>query len=396
MKSNSNTDSEIQRRQFIKWVSLSSLSLALPLSFTSCKFENSPNIDPRTDLSDLKNVFDFEKLSSKVMGEDALLYLNGGADDLKTVKINSDAYQEIQIRARRLIDVRNISTKVDLFGQKLDNPIILSPVGFQGFFHPDGEIATAKASVAKKHQMIVSSVSNSSVIDIADQSQARLWFQLYPTPDRKITKLLLDRAKKAGCKVCVLTVDTPVVGNRERSGTTLMKLVQTGKLKMGNFEGILPDGMGFSDPGMTWDMIDWLKSNCDMKIVVKGIVTKEDAALAKARGVDGIIVSNHGGRQLESNRATIDCLPEIVAEIKNEIPVLIDGGIRRGTDIFKALALGATAVCIGRPFCWGLGALGQQGVEMVLDILKAELIRDMQLAGTTSIEKISRNHVLIN
>jgi isopentenyl diphosphate isomerase/L-lactate dehydrogenase-like FMN-dependent dehydrogenase len=396
MKSNSSTDSEIQRRQFIKWVSLSSLSLALPISFTSCNFENSQKIDTTTELSDLKNVFDLEKLSSKVMGEDALLYLNGGADDLKTVKINSDAYQQIQIRARRLIDVRNISTNVDLFGQNLDNPIILSPVGFQGFFHPDGEIATAKASVAKKHQMIVSSVSNSSVTEIANQSQAKLWFQLYPTPDRKITKLLLDRAEKAGCKVCVLTVDTPVVGNRERSGTTLMKLVQTGKLKMGNFEGILPDGMGFSDPGMTWDMIDWLKSNCDMKIVVKGIVTKEDAALARARGVDGIIVSNHGGRQLESNRATIDCLPEIVAEIKNEIPVLIDGGIRRGTDIFKALALGATAVCIGRPFCWGLGALGQQGVEMVLDILKAELIRDMQLAGTTSIEKISRNHVLKN
>ena len=385
-----------QRRQFIKWVSLSSLSLALPLSFTSCNFENSPKVDTTTDLSDLKNVFDLEKLSSKVMGEDALLYLNGGADDIKTVKINSDAYQQIQIRARRLIDVRDISTNVDLFGQRLDNPIILSPVGFQGFFHPDGEIATAKASVAKKHQMIVSSVSNSSVTEIANQSQANLWFQLYPTPDRKITKLLLDRAEKAGCKVCVLTVDTPVMGNRERSGTTLLKLIQTGELKMGNFEGILPDGVGFLDPGMTWDMIDWLKSNCDMKIVVKGIVTKEDAALAKARGVDGIIVSNHGGRQLESNRATIDCLPEIVAEIKNEIPVVIDGGIRRGTDIFKALALGATAVCIGRPFCWGLGALGQQGVEMALDILKAELIRDMQLAGTISIEKISRQHVLIN
>lgn len=396
MKSNSTIDSEIQRRQFIKWVSLSSLSLAIPLSFTSCNFENTPKIDPTTDLSNLRNVFDFEKLSRKVMGEDALLYLNGGADDLKTLQKNVDAFQQIQIRARRLIDVRNISTKVDLFGQELDNPIILSPVGFQGFFHPDGEIATAKASVGKKHQMIVSSVSNSSVIDIADQSKARLWFQLYPTPDRKVTKLLLDRAKNAGCNVCVLTVDTPVVGNRERSGTTLLKLIKTGQLKMGNFEGILPEGMSFSDPGMTWDMINWLKSNCDMKIVVKGIVTREDAALAKAYGVDGIIVSNHGGRQLESSRATIDCLPEIVDEINNEFPILIDGGIRRGTDIFKALALGATAVCIGRPFCWGLGALGQQGVEMVLDILKAELIRDMQLAGTTSISKISRDHVLIN
>ena len=146
---------------------------------------------------------------------------------------------------------------------------------------------------------------------------------------------------------------------------------------------------------MTWDMIDWLKENCEMKIVVKGIVTKEDAILAKERGVDGIIVSNHGGRQLESDRATIECLPEIIDAVKDEIPVLIDGGIRRGTDIFKALAIGAKAVCIGRPFCWGLGALGQQGVELTLEILKAELIRDMQLAGTTSIGKISREHVLI-
>ena len=290
MNNNSTIHSEIERRKFMKWVGLSSLSLALP--FTGCSFESNPKTDKPIDLTSLKNVFDIESISRELMGEDALLYLNGGADDLRTVKLNAEAYKEIQIRARRLIDVRNISTNVELFGQKLDNPIILSPVGFQQFFHPDGEIATAKASVLKNHQMIVSSVSNYSVIDIAKQSNANLWFQLYPTPDREITKLLLDRAKKAGCKVCVLTVDTPVVGNRERSGTTLMKLIQTGKLKMGNFEGILPDGLSFTDPGMTWDMIDWLKENCEMKIVVKGIVTKEDAILAKERGVDGIIVSN--------------------------------------------------------------------------------------------------------
>ncbi len=395
-KSNPTTRKEIERRQFIKWVSLSSLSLALPLPFTSCNFENNPKVNPPTDLSNLKNVFDFEKLSGKIMGEDALLYLNGGADDLKTVKLNSEAYQEIQIRARRLIDVRTISTTVNLFGQTLENPIILSPVGFQKFFHPDGEIGSAKAAVKKKHQMIVSSVSNYSVNEIAEQSQAKLWFQLYPTVDRKVTKKLLERAEKAGCKVCVLTVDSPVLGNRERSGTTLSKLMDGNILKMGNYEGILPDGTSIDDAGMTWDIIAWLRANCKMKIVLKGIVTKEDAALSVQHNVDGIIVSNHGGRQLESLRSTIDCLPEIVEEINGKIPILIDGGIRRGTDIFKALALGATAVCIGRPFCWGLGALGQQGVEMVLDILKAELIRDMQLAGTTSIEKITREHVVIN
>lgn len=396
IKSDAINDSEIQRRQFIKWLSMSSLYLALPLPFMSCNFENTPNDDLPTDLSSIKNVFDFEKLSRKIMGEDAMLYLNGGADDLKTVKLNSEAYQEIQIRARRLIDVTNVSTSVKLFGQTLENPIILSPVGFQKFFHADGEIASAKASVKKKHQMIVSSVSNYSVNEIADQSQAKLWFQLYPTVDRKVTKKLLERAERAGCKVCVLTVDSPVLGNRERSGTTLSKLMEANVLKMGNYEGILPDGTTFEDAGMTWEIIEWLRANCDMKIVLKGIVTREDAALSIKHNVDGIIVSNHGGRQLESLRSTIECLPEIVEEINGKIPILIDGGIRRGTDIFKALALGATAVCIGRPYCWGLGALGQQGVEMVLDILKAELIRDMKLAGTASIEKISKNHILIN
>ena len=162
---------------------------------------------------------------------------------------------------------------------------------------------------------------------------------------------------------------------------------------MGNLEGILPRGKSFTDMTMTWELIDWLRANCRMKIVIKGIVTKEDAALAIKYGVDGIIVSNHGGRQLESNRGTIECLPEVIEEVNGRIPVLIDGGIRRGTDIFKALAMGAKAVCMGRPFCWGLGALGQQGVEIALDLLNAELIRDMRLAGTTSIDKITSDFI---
>jgi 4-hydroxymandelate oxidase len=382
---------EIQRRKFLEWIGLSSLALALPaISLSGCT--SSP--DKAEDIPDFKNVFDLEEMSGKVMGKDAIDYLNGGADDSKTVRANVEAYQKIQIRARRLIDVSTISTEVELFGKTLDNPIILSPVGFQKFFHPEGEIASAKASVKNKHQMIVSSVSNYSVNEIAAQSQADLWFQLYPTTNREVTKKLLERAEKAGCKVCVLTVDTPVIGNRERGGTTLTKLIDSKEFKMGNYEGILPEGTGIDDPGLTWEIIAWLRANCDMKIVLKGIVTREDAALALKYGADGIIVSNHGGRQLESLRSTIDCLPEIVEEIDGMIPVLIDGGIRRGTDIFKALALGATAVCIGRPFCWGLGALGQEGVEIALDILKGELIRDMQLAGAASIEKITGDFVI--
>ncbi|MCR9015426.1 alpha-hydroxy acid oxidase [Aquiflexum gelatinilyticum] len=384
-------NSDLQRRKFLEWIGLSGLALAFPaISLSGCQSSRFHEDEKQ----EFKNVFDLEGLSEKVMGKDAIDYLNGGADDSKTVKANVVAYQKIQIRARRLIDVSTISTKVELFGQTYETPIILSPVGFQKFFHQDGEVATAKASVKKQHQMIVSSVSNYSVNEIAAQSQADLWFQLYPTTNREVTKKLLERAEKAGCKVCVLTVDTPVIGNRERGGTTLTKLIYSKELKMGNYEGILTEGTGIDDPGLTWEIISWLRANCDMKIVLKGIVTREDATLALEYGVDGIIVSNHGGRQLESLRSTIECLPEIVEEIKGRIPVLIDGGIRRGTDIFKALAIGANAVCIGRPFCWGLGALGQEGVEIALDILKAELIRDMQLAGTPSIEKITCDFVI--
>lgn len=389
-----NTLREIQRRQFVKWMSMSSVALSLPLA--GCGFgtpEQALENTGETDLSKLKNIFDLEALSGQVMGKDALNYLNGGADDLRTVRANHEAYQKIQIRARRLVDVRSISTEIQVFGRTLDNPIILSPVGFQRFFHPDGEIGTARAAVVRKHQMVVSSVSNFSVQEIARESNADLWFQLYPSPDRGVTKKLLAKATNAGCKVCFLTIDTPVVGNRESHGTSLLTMIESGELEMGNFKDILPEGMSFTDPGMTWDMISWLRENTEMKIVLKGIVTREDARLAIAHGVDGIVVSNHGGRQLESNRATIDCLPEIVEEVKGIFPVLIDGGIRRGTDIFKALALGATAVCIGRPFCWGLGALGQRGVELALDLLKAELIRDMKLAGVTSIQGITRESV---
>ncbi len=380
---------EIQRRKFLEWIGLSSLAFALPISLLGCTTKQD-NSDKNLEF---KNVYDLEVLSRKVMGDDAIEYLNGGADDLLTVRANTEGYSKIQIRARRLIDVSTISTKIELFGQTLETPLILSPVGFQKFFHQEGEVATAKAAASRKHQLIVSTVSNYSVSEIASAYGPNLWFQLYPTSDRKITKILLDKAEQAGCPVCILTVDTPVVGNRETSATTLLKLIEEGDLIMGNLEGILPRGKSFTDMTMTWELIDWLRANCRMKIVIKGIVTKEDAALAIKYGVDGIIVSNHGGRQLESNRGTIECLPEVIEEVNGRIPVLIDGGIRRGTDIFKALAMGAKAVCMGRPFCWGLGALGQQGVEIALDLLNAELIRDMRLAGTTSIDKITSDFI---
>lgn len=218
---------DIQRRKFLEWIGLSSLALALPaISLSGCR--SSP--DKADEIPDFKNVFDLEALSRKVMGEDAIEYLNGGADDLKTVKANLEGYDKIQIRARALIDVSNISTKVELFGQSLETPIILSPVGFQKFFHQEGEVATAKAAASRKHQMMLSTVSNYSVSEVAAAYGPNLWFQLYPTPDREITKILLKKAEQAGCPVCVLTVDTPVVGNRETSAVTLFKLIDAGEL----------------------------------------------------------------------------------------------------------------------------------------------------------------------
>lgn len=381
---------ENNRRQFIKWLGMSSLSISLPISgFGGIVEKNNSYFNPLK--WEIKNIRDLQELSRKEMGEDAIRYLDGGADDLLTVEANIAAFKKIRIRARRLVDVSAVDTSIELLGKKMETPIILCPVGFQQFMHPGGEVATAKAAVAKKHQMFVSSVSNFSVNEIAEQSGADLWFQLYPTPDREITKSLLKRAENAGCKVMALTVDVPVLGNRERSGTTLKKLLDAGELKMGNFGDIDLDQL--DDPTMTWDMIDWLRDNTSMKILIKGIVTREDAKLCLAKGADGIIVSNHGGRQLDSGLATIDCLPEVVDEVKGQIPVLIDGGIRRGTDIFKAIALGADAVCIGRAFCYGLGAMGQEGVELALEILRAELVRDMQLAGTTSIDKITSDYI---
>lgn len=369
----------------MEWLAGAGFGLALP--FAGCKPPSAP------DASEVQNVFDLENLSRRRMSDDAIWFLNGGADDERTARANCDAFRTMQIRARRLVDVSEVSTRVEMFGETLDNPILLGPVGCLRFFHPDGEMAVAQAAVARNHQLILSTVSNFSVTDVVARSGANPWFQLYPTPERKITRKLLDRAGEAGCKVCVLTVDTPVFGNRETSAATLRKMVRAGNYSLGNFEDGLPEGMRFFDPTLTWDIVGWLRENCGMKVVLKGIVTREDAALAVRHGVDGLIVSNHGGRQLESDRATLDCLPEIVAEVGGAIPVLIDGGIRRGTDIFKALALGARAVCIGRPYCWGLGALGREGVELALEILKTELVRDMQLAGAVSIANITRDHV---
>jgi isopentenyl diphosphate isomerase/L-lactate dehydrogenase-like FMN-dependent dehydrogenase len=313
-------------------------------------------------------------------------FIVNGADDGLTVEANRAAYQDWQIRARRLVDVSRVDTSLQLLGEKLDSPILLAPVGDQGSIHADGELATARAAGRKNHLMISSTVSTASVTEIAEATSAPLWFQLYPSPDQRLMRHLLDKAAAAGCRTVVLTVDSATRGNR-MAERWFARGGGRPDFRLGNF--IDYDGPPrIGDPSLDWRIVPWLRDNTQMRILLKGIVTGEDAALAAQAGVDGLIVSNHGGRQEESGRGTLECLPEVI-DAAGGMPVLIDGGIRRGTDIFKALALGARAVCVGRPYLWGLGAFGQDGVERSLTVLRAELKRIMQLAGTPALADIT-------
>jgi isopentenyl diphosphate isomerase/L-lactate dehydrogenase-like FMN-dependent dehydrogenase len=342
------------------------------------------------------DVFQIERVARQKLPLPTIHFIVNGADDGKTMQANRDAFDAWAIRVRRLVDISHIDTSLEILGEKLDTPIIVAPCGGQQAIHPDGEMATARAAKAAGHLMIVSTVSNFSVGEVASAA-GPLWFQLYASSDRKLTEKLLRDAEAAGCRVVALTVDSNARGNRE--GERWWSRVAGGPaeggrstLRLGNFENFAgPPRVG--DAALTWDKVDWIRSKTSMKVVLKGIVTREDAAIAAKRGIDGIIVSNHGGRQEESFRGTLSCLPEVVEAAGARMPVLIDGGFRRGTDVFKALALGASAICIGRPYVWGLGAFGEEGVHRVLMILREELKRIMEFAGTTSLPAIKASYL---
>ena len=362
-----------------------------------------------TSAADAINVFDFEKVARHNLPPAHYGYLATGVDDNATLRANREAFAKIQIRARRLIDVRNTDPSIELFGEKWETPIIIAPTGSQRAFHPDGEVATANAARTRNHLQILSTVTTTSVEDVTKARGAPVWFQLYPRLNWQFTRGLVQRAEASGCPVVVITVDLPTRRNTEtlQRFTRLDARVCTACHTPGP-QGVserkpMLDGLevatveatsGFRE-GLTWDFIRRVQDATSMKVLIKGIVTREDAQLCLDYGVDGIIVSNHGGRALESGRATIDCLAEVVAVVDEQIPVLIDSGFRRGTDIFKALALGAQAICIGRPYLWGLAAFGQPGVETVLDILRAELVRTMKMAGVTSLAQFNRSFVTV-
>jgi 4-hydroxymandelate oxidase len=331
----------------------------------------------------LASLADFESEAQARVSPGAWARVAGGAADELTLRWNRQAYERIRLNPRVLVDVSRIDTRVTLLGQELPFPILLAPVGGQSFIQPEGEILSARGAAAANAVYIISSSSSCRVEDIARSGQGPLWFQLYVQKDRAFTRELVERAEDSGCRALCVTVDSPVFGARNREERAAGELP----------ERPLPNlqGRDYLDPGLTWKDIDWLRSFARTPVLLKGILNPEDAQTAVAAGVSGIIVSNHGARNLDTVPATIDALPRVAEKVRGRIPLLVDGGIRRGTDIIKALALGASAVAIGRPYLWGLGVSGAEGVARVVDILTKELQQAMALTGRPSIASIDRS-----
>ena len=368
------------RRRLLRFL-LQSPLLAAPVALARPEFAVPETLDEVLD------VFQMQRAARKVLDLETWHFIVNGADDLRTLDANRAAFDAWQMRVRRLVDVSRIDTSVELLGRKLSSPILLAPVGSQQTIHADGELATMRAASARGHLMIASTVSSNSIGEIRSAGASPLWFQLYASPDQGLMRHLLASAEAAGSLAVVLTVDSNTRGNREGERWFARTSTRKGPPRMGNFEGYKgPPRIG--DAALNWASIDWLRANTRLPVLLKGIVTREDAKLAVRAGVAGLVVSNHGGRQEESGRGTLECLPEVVAAVRGRLPVLIDGGFRRGTDVFKALALGADAVCVGRPYLFGLAAYGEPGVAKVLAILDSEFQRSMQFAGTTSIAAI--------
>jgi 4-hydroxymandelate oxidase len=347
------------------------------------------------------NVWDFEPVMRNNVGAHHYAYMAQGADDFGTIAANRAGFKKIGLRPQRLVDVTHIDLSLELFGQRYASPILLCPVGAQQSFHPEGEVAAARAAKTKNQLQILSTVANYSVEDVSKARGAPIWFQLYPTTNWDVTLGMIKRAEHAGCTALALTVDVPArnlepSARFDREHNALCQACHeagvVGAYKAKHmFDGVDLKGVNMTVAGLTWDYVDKLKHATTMKVLVKGVVTREDAARALAHGADGIIVSNHGGRADETLRGSIESLPEVLEAVNGRVPVVVDSGVRRGTDAFKALALGATAVGIGRPYIWGLGAFGQPGVERVLDILNRELEIVMKQMGTTSLAKITRS-----
>ena len=342
---------------------------------------------------------DFEPLAKAKMSAMGWEYVTAGAGDELTVRWNKEAYQRIRLKPRVLVDVSKLDTRVTLFGQDHAFPILLAPTSSQKLTHPEGELATARGAGAAGTTMVLSSFSNTSLEDVAAVAKSPLWFQLYAQTDHGFTRELVQRAEAGEYRALCLTVDTPIAGARNRETRADVKLPPLPNLKglkgVGSEGGIRTGSLDiFSsvlDAALSWKDVEWLRSFAKIPLLVKGVLNPDDADRAVKAGVAGIMVSNHGGRNLDTVPATIDALPQVADRVAGRVPVFVDGGIRRGTDVLKALALGANAVLIGRPYLYGLGAAGEAGVTKVVNILQREFQMAMVLTGRTTIGSIDHS-----
>lgn len=356
-------------------------------------------------MMDLISIRDFESVAREKLSVMAYDYYRGGSFDEITLAENDAAYDRIRLYHRVLRDVSQRDLSTDVLGSHISMPVLVAPTAFHQLAHPDGERATARAAAAAGTIMTLSTLSNCSVEDVAASADGPLWFQLYVYRDREATRGLVERAEAAGCTALVLTVDAQVWPTRERDvrnrfhlppGLQIANLLPTGLDEIHRSDsdsGLAHYVVSLFDPTLDWSDLAWLAGISTLPVLIKGIVHPEDARLAVEHGAAGVIVSNHGGRQLDTSVATIAALPAVAEAVAGRIPILVDGGVRRGTDVLKALALGARAVLVGRPILWGLAANGEEGVARILEILRAEFDVALGLCGCRSCAEVDRDLV---
>jgi isopentenyl diphosphate isomerase/L-lactate dehydrogenase-like FMN-dependent dehydrogenase len=399
------------RRQFLKFLaaspyvaSLGGVAAFLRQSALAQSTEP-PVSDVITKPADALNVFDFEEAAHRRVLPGHWAHMVTGVDDDATLRANREGFQHIELRPRRLRDATKVDMRVDLFGTAYNSPIFTCPTGGQKSFDPEGELAVARAAKARGALQLLSTSTSIAVEDVNAALGRPVWFTLYAPSTWDACEKMLRRVEASGCTVLVLTVDTVAGAHNETEARIRPKDLSqcapchevrgTNVIRRGHpmHDGIDMTGVRPTNPSLDWAFVDRIRGSWKGKFVIKGLTTREDARLCLDHGIDGIHVSNHGGRVTETLQATIEALPEVVAEVNGRIPVFVDGGFRRGTDVFKALALGAKGVGIGRPMLWGLGAFGQAGVDRVLEIMQGELKLVMGNCGTRTVADITPAYV---
>jgi 4-hydroxymandelate oxidase len=407
-------DQAANRRRFLQFIAASTaLTYADKLAFAETLLPKSKLPDPlawapldATNLikspKDAINVFDFEPVMRQNVPPAHFGYMASGIDDEVTLRANREGFLKFQLRPRRLVDVSNVDMSTNILGTKYASPIIIAPTGGHKAYNLDGEEGVAKAAKAGDHLMILSTQTSTGVEDVIKARGAPIWMQLYATNKFEVAAHHVKRAENAGCTGLAVTVDRSGGRNQE----TLFRLRRADNRQCNEchdrtslatdqgdkpmYEGVDLSGLrNIQSSAMTWDYLKRLRDITKMKVVIKGLLAWEDAKMAADAGYDAIIVSNHGARSEDSGRSTIDALPEIVEAVNGRMPILIDSGFRRGTDICKALCMGATGVAVGRPYLWALGAFGEQGVERALELLRIELFGIMQQVGAPSIKHLT-------